>query len=186
MAQFRIPSLFGAAILGAGLLAGGVAFAQPGPGAGPGGGPGARMFQQLDTNNDGRITWEEAWGVVTQRFQAADADRSGGLTPEEFANMYPQREGRQQREGRAQPTGRHAERMQQHRAAMFRGLDANRDGVVTLEEMRAPAEMRFRMADANGDGAITRDELPRRAPRGEGRGPGQPGQPGAPAAPATR
>ncbi|HEV7457500.1 MAG TPA: hypothetical protein VGN96_12070 [Roseococcus sp.] len=177
MAQFRIPSLFGAAILGAGLLAGGAAFAQPGPGGGPRGDHGARMFQQLDTNNDSRVTWEEAWGVATQRFQSADADRSGGLSQEEFANMYPQRQ------GRGQANGPRAERMQQHRAAMFRGLDANRDGVVTLEEMRAPAEMRFRMADANGDGAITRDELPQRRARGEGRGPGQPG---APAAPATR
>ena len=43
---------------------------------------------------------------------------------------------------------------------MFRGLDANRDGVVTLEEIRPMAEARFRAFDANGDGAVTRDELP--------------------------
>jgi Ca2+-binding EF-hand superfamily protein len=182
MAHLRTKSLLGAAILGAGLLAGGVAFAQA-PGGGPGGGPrgdyGARMFERLDTNRDGRITWDESWAVLTERFNAADADRSGGLTLEEFRNLRPQREGRRA------PEGRRAERMEQRQAAMFRGLDANRDGVVTLEEMRGPAEMRFRMADANGDGAITRDELPRghrHGQRGEGRGQA----PAAPAAPATR
>jgi hypothetical protein len=65
-------------------------------------------------------------------------------------------------------------------------MDANRDGQVTLEELRPMAEMRFRMGDANGDGAITREELPRRGPgpqggpRGEGR-PAAPAQPGQPA-----
>jgi Ca2+-binding EF-hand superfamily protein len=189
MAHLRTKSFFAAAVLGAGLLAGGVASAQPGPGPGPGGGPGgggprgdygARMFERLDTNRDGRITWDESWAVLTERFNAADADRSGGLTLEEFRNMRPQREG-----GR-QPEGQRAERMEQRQAAMFRGLDANRDGVVTLEEMRAPAEMRFRMADANGDGAITREELPRHrrhGPRGEGHGQAAPATP---AAPATR
>jgi Ca2+-binding EF-hand superfamily protein len=55
---------------------------------------------------------------------------------------------------------------------MFRALDANRDGKVTLEEIRPAAEARFRAFDANGDGAVARDELPR-PPRHHRHGQGQ-------------
>src|SRR5690349_21677365 len=45
----------------------------PGQGAGPAHhGPGPRglatVFDQADTNKDGKVTWDEAWGYVQQRF----------------------------------------------------------------------------------------------------------------------
>lgn len=143
-----------------------------------------RMFEQFDTNGDGRVTFDEAWGVVTQRFTQADADRSGGLSQAEFANLRAPRP-----EGARQPSPERAERMQRGRAAMFRALDANSDGQVTLEEMRVPASARFRALDANSDGAVTREELPRwrhgHHHRGE-RGERAPAAPASPSAPATR
>ena len=179
---------------GAALLTAGAAFAQPGPGPDgrPGrGGPdrGARMLELFDANRDGRVTWDEAWVFVTTRFTTADADRSGGLSLQEFATM------RMRPANAPTPPAQHAARIEEMRGRMFRGLDANRDGQVTLVEIQPFAEARFRAMDANADGAVTAEELPQRGMRGHhgmrGRGPGPgmpgtPGAPGAPAAPATR
>ncbi|MFC7476137.1 EF-hand domain-containing protein [Dankookia sp. GCM10030260] len=163
---------FRMALLGTALLAAAPALAQPAPPAGapaPGGpapaapapaarpradrGPGV-MFNQVDANKDGKVTWEEGWAYVQQRFAAADPDKDGSLTQKEMeaARLGP---GAGRPEGG--PPGPQRERMV---GMMFRGLDANRDGVVTLEEIKPMAEARFRSLDANADGVVTKDELP--------------------------
>jgi len=167
-----------AALLGTALLAAAPALAQPapppgGPGAGPRGerGPGA-MFGLVDTNKDGKVTWEEGWAFVQQRFAAADPDKDGRLTQQEM-------EAARLRPGPGRPERAEGPQHARMVGMMFRGLDANRDGVVTLEEIKPMAEARFRAFDANGDGAVTRDEIP--APPHHHRRPGGPGpgtQPG--------
>ena len=139
--------------LGAALLASGAASAQA-PEARPD--RGARMLEMFDANRDGRVSWDEAWSFVTARFATADGDRSGGLSMQEFATL------RMRRADASAPPAEHAGRMEQMRGNMFRGLDANRDAQVTLDELRPFAEARFRGMDANSDGAVTVDELPRR------------------------
>ena len=169
MKTFRM-ALLGTA-LGTVLVTAAPALAQPaappapppgGPAAGPRGdrGPGA-MFNQIDANKDGKVSWEEGWIFIQQRFAAADPDKDGSLTQKEMeaARLRPGAGGPE-----AGPPGPQRERMV---GMMFRGLDANRDGVVTLEEIRPMAEARFRAFDANGDGAVTRDELPAPPPRGQ-------------------
>lgn len=169
------------------------AFAQPAaspPNPGQQGrGPGGAMFDEMDANKDGRVAWDEAWGFVQRRFASADADRDGGLTRQEADALRPAGGGGRRQEGGASqaPSPEQQARRARFGDVMFRSVDANRDGRVTLDEVRPVIEARFRGLDANADNAVSRDELPQRRqgprPGGGGRGEGGQGSQ-APAAPA--
>jgi hypothetical protein len=175
------------ALFGALLITSAPALAQPYQAAPPnapppGGPPQARergpggMLRLFDANGDGRVTWDEVWAGVQQRFTAMDANGDGAVTMAEAVAARPARRpdappppaGAPPRPERAQRVG-----------IMFRGLDANQDGRVTLEEVRPAAEARFRALDANGDRVVTADELPRHRHSGPG-GQGGHGGPGGP------
>jgi hypothetical protein len=170
--------LFGAAMAAAALPA----LAQPHADRGPGRIQ-ARIFDQADANKDGRVSEAEAVAFMTARFADADANKDGGVTPEEMgqfvrvqfeANRPPPSAGRERRE----LPPRAVRAMEERQATVFRIMDANRDGRVTLEEMQPVALAMFRAADTNGDGTLERSELHR-----PHRGPGRAGR-AAPDAPA--
>ena len=129
--------------LGALLLLPQVASAQGGtPGWSPWGGadsPGG-MFGgdplEADADRDRSVTHDEVWTWLRRRFDAADRDRSGTLEPAEVP---------------AHPRAR----------AAFRAADADRDGRLTVEELRPMSEGWFRAQDADRDGRLTRREVPR-------------------------
>ena len=67
--------------------------------------------------------------------------------------------------------------MQERGATMFRFIDANLDGKVTMDELTPMFQAAFRAADQNSDGALSRDEVMMRRAGGRRGGPGAPGQP---------
>jgi EF hand len=182
------------ALLGTALLAGAAppALAQPAPtppgpmspdpgGRGPmGPGPGPRgpaaLFVLIDADGDGRVTAEEVWAYVQARFAQADRNRDGVLVLEEAqsARLMPESGGA--------PRPELDPMRARIAAAIFRAVDANRDGRVTPEEVRPAVDARFRALDVNGDNGVTLDELPLRH-RGRHHGHPHFGRPDAPPPP---
>jgi Ca2+-binding EF-hand superfamily protein len=99
-------------------------------------------FQNLDFNNDGRITRGE-WHGTRAHFDALDTDRNGVLTRIEFA-------------GTEEPP-----------PDLFASLDINNDGSLTMDEWHW-TRPEFEARDANRDGRITRDDIARTGGQGQG------------------
>ena len=122
-------------IAGAGVAAliAGIALAQAG-------GHGERMFQRADIDGDGRITEAESETLRKTRFRMLDANADGAVTMQEI------REQRQRmRDG--------------HMKDRFGKLDANGNGTVEKSEYDAMADRRFERMDADKDGVLTLDEI---------------------------
>ncbi|MDO9708522.1 EF-hand domain-containing protein [Paracraurococcus lichenis] len=89
------------------------------------------------------VTHDQVWTWLRNRFDQADRDRSGTLTPDEI---------------RGRPEAQ----------ATFRAADADRNGHVTPEELRPLSESWFRAHDADRNGKLTRRELQRARQPGGG------------------
>ncbi len=119
----------------------------PPPGAPPGGTPQQHpmldMLKKADTDNDGKVTFEEMKAIRPQmtkeQFDMRDRNKDGVLTAADFPSP----------------------------ADLFKEADKDGDGKVIFEEMNAvrplPKE-RFDMMDKNKDGVLTPDEM-RMGPR---------------------
>ncbi len=53
--------------------------------------PRRKAFAKLDTNGDGKLSFEEWTARTSTKFAEADKDKSGGLTRAEFATTAPKR-----------------------------------------------------------------------------------------------
>lgn len=115
-------------------------------------------FATLDANGDGQLTVEELQGAAQTQFEATDTDGDGALSLAEL-------------------TARSAENAASRAEKMLSRLDANEDGSLTPDEMRAPRPERaarmFERADADGDGVLSEEEFEAvKSRRGDGRGKG--------------
>ncbi|HET9652989.1 MAG TPA: EF-hand domain-containing protein, partial [Usitatibacter sp.] len=99
------------------------------------------FFKKLDKDGDGRISRDEAAAAprLAQHFDAIDADPDGFLTRDELEAA-------------------HRARAEAH----FRKIDTDGDGRISLAEAQANAPRlarNFDRIDANHDGFLTREEL---------------------------
>lgn len=121
----------------------------PGRGQGQGMMNGGFMSRlaQIDSNDDGVISDDEAAAQVESVFLAMDADDDGELTEEEYMTL---------RMGPGQ--GLNAERqkqMQERKRARFAPMDADKNGKVSKAEFIAAGKARFEAADTDGDGKVS-------------------------------
>lgn len=139
---------------------------QGGPGGREGQAGPAALFAKLDLNQDGVLTAEEVPGKFWELLSKADADADGKLTAEELgATKGAGREGREGREGRQGQPG--------DPTALFKEFDKNEDGALTQDEVPEMFWERMSKADADGDGRITLEEMKAAPGLVPGGGPGQ-------------
>lgn len=153
------------AVLGA--VAGSVALAEKGGmGMGmDGGGRGAmltQMFDAMDADRDGKVTLAELQAHRKAEFAAADSNGDGVLSPEELS---------------AHQLARMQARMAERSQAMLDRMDSDGNGNLSEDEMgEGPGERHFARLDTDNDGAISKAEaeaaMQHRGKRGQGGGTG--------------
>lgn len=117
----------------------------------------AERFRHADSNNDGAITADEA-GERWARIGRADANHDGRVTSEELHGAFAQMRGRHHGpRGEMGPRGEHGPGFDpSRRLARF---DANGDGQVQVSELPERMQQRVSGADANRDGVLSADEM---------------------------
>lgn len=101
-------------------------------------------FKQADANSDGALSKEEMSAARMKRLESADSDKDGFISANELSEH-------------------HIARMREHQDKHFTGFserfDANKDGKVSMDELKNFDPPHFAKADANGDGKLTQDEM---------------------------
>jgi len=139
-----------AAIAVIGALLGTAALAQKGEMGmgGPGEGRGAmltEMFDTMDADKDGKLTYAEMEAHRKAEFAAADTNGDGVLSPEELS---------------ARALARFQEKLGERTQGMLDTMDNDGNGSLSEAEMgEGPGMRNFARIDADNDGFVTRDEI---------------------------
>jgi Ca2+-binding EF-hand superfamily protein len=113
---------------------------------------GAHMFQEMDTNSDGKVSADEHAAAAKTMFTRMDENSDGKVTAAEMTAGHEKVTGKTDSKDKTAPKGMSA-------AEKIKVIDTNGDGVLTAEEHAAGAKIMFEKMDANHDGFLTKDEL---------------------------
>ncbi|WP_053239457.1 EF-hand domain-containing protein [Pleomorphomonas koreensis] len=111
-------------------------------GFGPAGGP-AKMFNDADTNKDGKLDAAEIAAARDKLYAEANPSGKDGIDIQDFETWF----------------------WKQHREMMvraFQRLDADGDGKITKAEMEAAGERMLNRLDRNDDGSYSMPSRPER------------------------
>jgi Ca2+-binding EF-hand superfamily protein len=137
----------GALALGAAVFAGASLADGRGGHHGWGRGGGAIfLFEQFDTNQDGRLTQDEIDQARQSRLAEFDQNGDGSLSLEEYQALW-------------------MDAMRERMVDRFQAHDDDGDAMITVEEFAEPYDRLVSRFDRNGDGALTPDELRRHGDR---------------------
>ena len=140
------PSTFTATLALAGALV--LLTATSAAGGGHTRGPGRNS--ELDTNQDGRISLQEAQNRQAELFAARDDDNNGSLSLLEYLD-FPERPGHR---WAVTSIGT----LKDVREIRFAAIDSNDNDQVTRQELLEYERARFATADRNGDGFLSWDD----------------------------
>ena len=140
-----IASTAVAAVLGVGLYSATTSavgsYKRFGGHMGPMGGQVAdKIFDEFDTNKDGKLTRQEIEAYRKKNFSKHDANGDGKLALEEFQGLW-------------------TEHTRQPMIRAFQFLDSDASGGVSGNETALPMNRMMTWMDRNNDGQITKDEM---------------------------
>lgn len=124
---------------------------------------GGRMMRAFDGNRDGKVSLDEVRAEFARRFAEADLNSDGKI---DDADLPPMMRGQNAiAGGDGVGMGRGGRRGMMQGLGLLRKADANKDGVVTLDEVNAMAAREHARFDRNKDGVV--DQADREALRKE-------------------
>lgn len=106
--------------------------------------PSPSSFQRMDGDGNGKVTEQEFIDSRAERFAKLDQNGDGKVTGEEFDSASTQ----------------HTSGSNQGQT-MIKVFDQNGDGGASIDEFKAVAAAAFVKQDANKDGLLTEDEMPK-------------------------
>ena len=132
------------------------------------------IFERMDTNKDGEISFEEMTAKSTERFSKLDKDGNGTVSFEEMTVEKKEIFDKLDKDGNGSISKEEAKafhelkremRKERHSKRILEILDTDKDGTVSKEEFAASSDERFQKADENNDGVLSGDELQKMGPK---------------------